>query len=522
MAVVLFLYYRRDSNKPCQAQVINVPGTEDPNVMPGGRPQDIAMAQSDPDEYAWKLFLAINRQALAGKRGVPDPKHPTIREYEDNKPVIWETWALSSGGRNGKHPPPAINTSEVFRDRGEKPDPWDQLKPETKSLEFFAAKQFAGFTQSVDSEMTAELMSRGLSEKDAMHVSSQNPTALFIPPGVDEQDQGIAEEVRMNRATFEHVVEHNLYNLEGLEDAFRKYRDSPDPNNPEKIDVPAASQEIKAKWVRIREEDKPRYHWRMLKGRNGQVQIWGLSALHITTKDLQNWYWSDFEHIDYLQLPVQSVDPHFGTAVGDRGEVSSRDTTTRTYSQDPQHAAKDCNGKWIEGMREETAGTKWANYRLRGTQTTFMCGDPFDAKCGQIPTILANTQLERGFQQTSSCMTCHGRASIGERQDPLKDFYPNRMKPFLDIQFLRPAGPGSFNLIGAVGEIKDEWFHDPKTKSLILAPTDFMWSLPERAMSKTAPLPSKPAPRAICGQPCPVPSPTKPSPNPTVTPGTKP
>jgi hypothetical protein len=520
--VVVYLYYqRRKPNKPCEAQVINIPSA-DPNVMPGGRAEDLAMAQSDPDEYAWKLFLAINRQALSERRGVPDPNHPTIHEYEDDKPVIWETWALSSGGRNGKRPPPETNTSEVFKNNGEKPDPWDQLKPERKSLELLPSKQFAGFSQLLDSQRTASLMRTGFSEQDATHISSQTSAEPFIQPGLDEETQGIGEEVRMNRATFEHVVEHNLFNLEGLEEAFRKYRDSADTNKPEKIDVPAASQEIKAKWVRIREEDKPRYHWRALRRKNGETQIWGLSALHITTKDLQNWFWSDFEHIDYLQLPVQSVGASFGSDLVDRGEVPSRDMTTRTYAQKtPDHAAKDCNGKLIEGVREETAGTKWVNYRLRGTQTTFTCGDLRD--CSEIPTILANTQLERGFQQTSSCITCHGRASVGERNDPIKDFYPNRMRPFLSVQFLRPGG---FNLIGAVGNIQDEWFHDPKTKQLIFVPTDFMWSLPERAMSKTAPTPStatpSPAPNpTTCGQPCPLPSPPKPSPTVTVT-GTKP
>jgi hypothetical protein len=517
-AVILFLYYRRNPNKPCQAQIISIPRPEDPNVMPGGRAEDIAMAQSDPDEYAWKLFLAMNRQALLGKRGVPDPNRPTIHEYEDDTPVIWETWALSSGGRNNTRPLPEKNTSEVFKDMGEKPDPWDQLKPETKALELFPSKQSAGFSQLLDSQRTASLMKAGLSEQDAAHISSQTSAERFIEPGLGEESQGIGEEVRMNRTNFEHVVAHNLYNLEGLEEAFRKYRDSPDPTKPEKIDVPAASQEIKAKWVRIREEDKPRYHWRALRGKDGQTQIWGLSALHITTKDLQDWFWSDFEHIDYLQLPVQSVDRNFGSNLVDRGEVPSRDTTTRTYGQKtPNHAAKDCKGKLIEGVREETAGTKWANYRLRGTQTTFTCGDLRD--CKEIPTVLANTQLERGFQQTSSCITCHGRASIGERKDPLNDFFPKRMNVFLSVQFLRPAG---FNLIGAVGKIQDEWFRDPKTQKLIFAPTDFMWTLSERAMSKTAPKPTKPTPTpaanpTTCGQPCPVPSPPTPSPTPTMT-----
>jgi hypothetical protein len=497
---IIFTGCRANPVNQCEARPTSTGNLfpDDPNVMPGGRPEDAALAQTDPDEYAWKLFLAINRQALSGKRGQPDPNKPNIRQYDDDMPVIWETWALSSGGRTGKKPLPQKNTSEVFKDLGQKPDPWDQLPADQKSFEHFSSKQMSGVTELADSALKADLNRKGLSTREVDNVLERTSVEKFIQPDFIEESEGIGEEVRMNKATFEHVVANNLYNIEGLEEAFRKFRDSPDPANPVKIDLPATSQEIKALWVRIREEDKPRYHWRTLR-KGSEVQIWGLTALHVTTKDLQDWFWSDFEHVDYLELPVHSVNRNLGARIIDRGEIPSRDTTTRGTK--PCHAAQDCNG-YIQGLREETIGTKWAFYRLRGTQTTFTCFDFIT--CKEVPTILANTQIEQRFQQTSSCITCHSRATIGERADPQNNFFPKQLDVFLSTMFLGPSNSPGLVLVGPVGKKQDDWFLEQG--KIAYAQTDFMWIFATRALSTKVAKPNRtPPPR--CDTPCPVPSP---------------
>jgi hypothetical protein len=512
--LIVFLVYarRQPSKKPCLAhrRSDRAPASQadDPIVLPGGRPEDATLAQTNPDEYAWKLFLAINRQALAGKRGVPDPSKPTVGAYEDDKSVIWETWALSSGGREGNAPLPEINHSEVFRNQGETPRPWDQLGTSDKSFEELPAKRLEGLFEFAESARIAAAKKTPSFSPQALRNSIEQTTMdpRFIDPSLAEQVAGSGEEVRMNRATFEHIVAHNLYNIEGLEEAFRKYVNSPDPNNPERINVPPAAQEIKAKWVRIREEDKPRFHWRTLPvAGGGPPQIWGLTALHITTKDLDHWFWCDFEHVDYLALPVHSVDRTLDNE-SDRGELASRDSTTRGPAA--QHAAVDCQNNIIGGMREETAGTKWENYRLRGTQVNFTCIN--ESTCETNPTILANTQIEKGFQQSSSCITCHARASIGLRASETK-FLPKTLRAFLSVQMVAPQG---FVLTGLIGEQKEEWFFDKDTHQRAFIQTDFMWSPSFRAMSTKAPVPaaaSTPAP-TTCPSPCPLPSPAKPSP----------
>ncbi|HEX5125353.1 MAG TPA: hypothetical protein VFW00_01305 [Rhodocyclaceae bacterium] len=54
------------------------------------------MSINDPDEYAWRLFEYICRQAKPGIAGVADPSK-SITQYEPDQPVVWETWALASG-----------------------------------------------------------------------------------------------------------------------------------------------------------------------------------------------------------------------------------------------------------------------------------------------------------------------------------------------------------------------------------------------------------------------------------------
>src|SRR5712672_205617 len=161
------------------------------------------------------------------------------------------------------------------------------------------------------------------------------------------------------------------------------------------------SKEVKAKWVKITEADKPRYHWRTLQRRNPDgtpvAEIWGLAGMHILTKDLPNWFWSDFEHVDWEQKqPDGSPDPR-----------KSVDSTTR---DDPLHGTTATAGK--DGVRNETTGSVWENYRLRGTQVDFV-----DKK--GVPTEVANTLIEPFNDGPSSCMTCHAKASVGlARPDP--------------------------------------------------------------------------------------------------------
>jgi len=395
---------------------------------PGGTPTDVTVAVTNPHEYAWQLFFFLNRQALPGKAGEVDPNKETIRDFDDDKAVVWETWALASGGI--LLAPGEVNRSEVFRSRGETPVKWDELSRDTSEKLF-------------DFSLTDLAIEAGTHPNT---VSPSNSTFKFSPePGepcllTPRECDVRSYEVRMNKSTFETIRANNLYSIEGLEAKFVKAITS---DNRDIIAFDPAAKEIKAKWIRLCAamdakctELKKKYHWRSLTARDGKTrEIWGLSALHIITRDLPNWFWTDFEHVDFERhAKTPSVDP-----------------TTRGLGAP--------SGK--DGLRNETAGTKWQYYRLRGVQTEYV--DKFGK-----PTILADTQIEPD-ESHSSCITCHALATVGLRARTPTEPYPRA----LAAEHLPPKFE--------IGVPDPNAFFD--LSKLKYIQTHFLWSVPFRAHS---------------------------------------
>ncbi|HLI65080.1 MAG TPA: hypothetical protein VKU90_01835 [Caulobacteraceae bacterium] len=302
------------------------PAAPDAALEPGGAPADIAQAISDPDEYAWRLFTYVNTQAEPGAAGVAAPGR-SIRDYEPDKPVVWETWALISGDGATQV------GSEVLRPDGADPGPWASLPR-----------------------------------------SPEPPKVLSVRLAAPTQPKMM--EVRVNEPAFETIRALGLYNIAGLR---RVYAEAQSARQADFIRFPDQAKALKAVWKDLGTDPAPavlaRYHWRRIGG-----HVYGLSGLHIATRDLTTWFWADFEQVDD---PLPPTEP-------------SVDSTTRGPN------ASDRGG--VDGERRELSGAKWAYYRLRGTQTGF-----FDQR-GQ-PTRLANAVMEQGFEH-SSCVTCHARATI--------------------------------------------------------------------------------------------------------------
>jgi hypothetical protein len=397
---------------------------------PGGNPNDTALAIQNPDEYAWRLFLFLNRQALLGKAGVVDPTKDDIKSYDPDRDVVWETWAVATGGIPAFRSPGEVNSSEVYKDRGEKPVAWEELPRTTGATKTLEAN-LTSLTRTVRSTLTAR------------DLNPANPN-LFIAPGVVFPPEF---EVRMNKSTFDTIRLHGMYSVEGLESLFR---DAQRTGNREAIKFDPASKEVKAKWIKITEADKPRYHWRTIQRRdaagNTTTETWGLAGLHILTKDLPNWFWADFEHVDWeSKQPNGAPDPR-----------KSVDSTTR---DNPARGTTATAGR--EGIRNETVGSKWQNYRLRGTQIDFV------DKSG-APIEVANTLIEPLSNGPSSCMTCHAKASIGLRSDPTQraspPFVANNVGPDFTLGI---PDPTAFLNAGQMAFLQ----------------TDFIWSPAFRAHS---------------------------------------
>lgn len=347
-------------------------------------PQDTASAANKPDEYAWMLFVALNWPAdIARKTANP------AANFGAEGPVVWETWKNARG--------------EVFRPDGRDPGEWlDQQVVTTRALTDFDLRPLQQIA------------------RDRQFGKPQpNFNPIASPRGINE--------TRLNKDAYEFVRSRTLYNVEGQTALFKAGELT--------VTFPLPAKEIKAQWRPITEAEKSRYHWVTLRMPDDTTTIFGLTALHITTKDLPNWFWATFEHVDNPTLPDN--EPWL---------LPSRDRFACPT------APYDCN-QAPKGIGLQ--GTRWENYRLRGTQTDFV-----DSRGNT--NLLANSQPEGGFQQTSSCITCHARATIG----------PGGGDDRLD--FFKPDGQ-SFN-----GPPDPAWF---ATKDASGKPTsrytqlDFVWSL---------------------------------------------
>jgi hypothetical protein len=351
---------------------------------PWTEPQDSAAARAQSDEYAWRLFIALNWPADPLARAADRSSR-----FGAERAVVWETWR---------------GAGEVYRDDGADPGPWR--------------------TGRRDPPIAAERRFETLSLKDfpnARHVV-HGVMAPLVDPVADARR---LTEIRLNQATFEFIRSRELYNLDGQLRAVSAGR---------RVVFPYGAKEVKAKWREINPAERSRYHTLMVTLADGTQRLYGLTALHIASKDLPTWFWATFEHVDNPSLPD-----------AEGWQLPSRDDFACRGERD------DCN-RAPRGVGLE--GTVWQHYRLRGTLTTFV-----DVSGAALR--LANSELETGFQATASCMACHARSSIA-----MIGGTPVRL-PIFD-------GPERQGFTGAP---RAEWFAPAGEAGPVFEPLDFVWSL---------------------------------------------
>jgi hypothetical protein len=296
-------------------------------------------AINSPDQFAWETFVAINQ---AAKNGSND--------------ALWETWALQE---------------DVFADPNKKPV-WPSAEHQPKVLHPSIKLQI----------LLQERLERRSKQLQLFRMDVANPVdkpkAQFIAPNP------LSEEVRMNKNNFDFIVGRDLWYLEGQAAAFKDGR--PLSFDPE-------SKEVKAHWKELTNPaDKSRYHWQV--GKDGKT--YGLIALHVMTKDLPNWFWATWEHVDNPErCKINGCSDKFGL-----------DPKTGQISQ-----------SLLDMLAGAGMGPEWQNYRLTGTQTAFT------DSTGRS-TLLGNSQIEGrlGIMATSSCITCHAKASVNDIGDRLDIF----------------------------------------------------------------------------------------------------
>ena len=284
--------------------------------------------------------------------------------------------------------------------------------------------------------------------------------------------EGAVEQVKNNRVLFDFIVDNSLWYQEGLLEAAE--------NGP--IRFPIQSKTVKALWRPLLEgEDPTRYvlatehcvseatdHGTGIKRTPvDPPRTMVLAGFSIVTKDLPTWFWAVWEHVDQPgrndvtgALDTFGTEPAFSPSKGRRKVYPAEKLTpalTEMFDKNEIHGA----------LR---------NYRLKGTQVSFV-----DAT-GR-PTILASSVQEIGQVATSSCITCHARASVnhGVAVPELSPEQRDGSKP-LRLEFLLPPKSTLNPRTGYAGAPDPDWFFQrysgPGSDLPIVYPVDFLWRLP--------------------------------------------
>jgi len=350
-------------------------------------PYDPVAADETSDEFAWRLFVALMWPADP-TTGAADPRGGLGSGAA--RASVWERWE---------------NSADVYRDDGADPGRW-------------GADDLPGIASGNRFESAAL---RRLPH--ARHIVAGRMESLEDPL---ERAQRLVE-IRMNRIAFDYIRKTGLYNLDGQIAAVASGLP---------VAFPSGAIEVKASWRPIAAIDRRRYHTLRVRLANGQIRLYGLTALNIAAKELPRWFWASFEHIDNA------------ARVGAEGwRLPSRDR----YACAGQGAEADCN-RVPSGIG--LTQTIWAHYRLRGTQTRYL-----DA--AGMPQRLGNSELEAGLQETASCITCHARAALAVGGGNARR---------LEVESQRH---------GYVGLPDPAWFRavDADGRRLDFRPLDFVWSL---------------------------------------------
>ena len=319
--------------------------------------------ENEPDMTAWKLFAEINKTSAS--------QHQVGTSKVMTNDAVWETWADNDltfpSSPDPAQPPKWPSSPAEF--------PAKRLAPPAQNL----LRQHLQSGQPFDSKvLRAPLHTSKL-------LGNESDKTIHMLSSV-----GGTEEVRRNKQDFDFIVGNKLFYQQGLAAVFAAAKP---------LVFPVESIEIKARWKPIQESEKTSYHWNY--DQNGD--LFGLVALHIMSKRLPNWTWATWEWVgnagrcDYTGCRDEfGVTPHEVQAKTPLGGAYPTETFTPALTALISSA----------GLSDE-----WKNYRLKGSQTLFT------DTTGQ-PTLLGNSVTENGFVQSSSCITCHGQASVDSGGNP--------------------------------------------------------------------------------------------------------
>ena len=295
-------------------------------------------------------------------------------------------------------------------------------------------------------EDVSTTLARGTSgPKQLAFAGSDSELSYHQPDSCLTTPSGAFDMVYRNRATFDYILENGLYYMEGLEQAFQRGLD---------FNFPIDAAEVKVNWYPLSAAQVESGRFFTME-QNGTT--YGMVSFIIITKDLQNWFWTTFEHAD---------NP------GRCDFIGCHDSFGVEPANQPPRYAPLCEpyppGELTPAARRllEPLPPVFRHYRLKGTQVDF-------TDSTGSPVFLGSSVSEAGFVPTSSCMTCHSRAAIlglSTETYGLLPYYnggfaPNETQSFFGV-------PDS------------NWYYsanDPMRRWAVQ--TDFVWAIPLNANS---------------------------------------
>ncbi|WP_375414815.1 hypothetical protein [uncultured Bradyrhizobium sp.] len=271
------------------------------------------------------------------------------------------------------------------------------------------------------------------------------------PGGQLEATVGGSEEVRRNQATFNFIYCNKLYRQAGLKAAFAAGKP---------ISFPTDSIEVKANWVPASSVEQLLYHVNTA----SDGKQYALVSMHIISKLVPNWTWATFEHRNNAgRCDFIGCRDDFGAKMP---LVKAHGTTGQQYPA--------CEKTDALKAMFNAAGLPalWQNYCLKGSQVDFTTATG-------VPTLLGNSVTENGFVNTSSCMSCHSRASV------LASGEDAQGAGFIDppVAALCPSGPNAS--CSPNGTPNPTWFwNNPgqPNQTMKAMQTDFIWAIPLAAV----------------------------------------
>lgn len=383
-----------------------------------------------PSRHAWNLFVKLNHPAMNEtiSRGTPDCSKPIGTPGTTS---VWETWRNAETG------------SEVYQDDGSEPPDWQDISLPDEAPGSVPTDE--GITASDLAGLPASLRRMQLSFHD---FGSSVVRPQFSPGDGVFNNRGGFGETRMNRSTYEFIKQNCLWSRDGQQ----RYAEAISEGKKPPISFPSDSMEVKAAWLDFEKEGIPEAKWSSYYTAEYDDKKYGLTSFHIITKDIPNWFWATFHHIDAPENEFETEDKF--------------------------------------GRPKDLDGTVWENYVLGGTQIDFV------TPTGK-PTILSDHYVEFGFQR-SSCITCHATATISSdgSAGPIQEMAlcilspdilgADACKAFVGEDLFVA---GSNKLIMEHGTPLARWYEvDAKQ---VHFQTDFLWSLPFRARGETSPPPDR-------------------------------